>query len=234
MGERYQPCGTEGVSQLAAPVWEMHLMHDMLRREFGMAPGLIRNVRQGDTGRAGVVGAHLDMLCRLLHTHHQSEDVHLWPRLLERAPMQTAAIVATMEAQHAAIASTVERIDFRLPSWRSSARRGYELAELFDELLVVLREHTATEEAEILSFCERFITAAEWNSSTKLGLGVLSIKEKLLAFGMLTDGQSSDVVRASIRYAPLAARLLLPRLAPLAFARHSKRLRDATELRANP
>jgi hypothetical protein len=34
---------------------EMHMIHDMLRREFGLMPGLVRGVADGDERRAKII-----------------------------------------------------------------------------------------------------------------------------------------------------------------------------------
>ena len=41
---------------------DMVVVHTAFRREFGLAPALVRGVATGDRRRAGVVAQHLDML----------------------------------------------------------------------------------------------------------------------------------------------------------------------------
>ncbi|MEU7358046.1 MULTISPECIES: hemerythrin domain-containing protein [Streptomyces] len=60
------------------------MAHAALRREFRLLPQLVRDVVPGDATRAAVVGAHADLVCRVLHTHHEGEDALLWPKLLDR------------------------------------------------------------------------------------------------------------------------------------------------------
>ncbi len=69
---------------------EMLVVHSVFRRGLRLAGGLVRRVEPGDTRRAGVVAAHLDLVEALLHHHPTAEDELLWPQLLERVPGELA------------------------------------------------------------------------------------------------------------------------------------------------
>jgi hypothetical protein len=61
---------------------------------------VVREVAPDDTRRAQLVAAHAELVCRILHLHHEGEDLLLWPLLLERGGLRTTAIVPTMQEQH--------------------------------------------------------------------------------------------------------------------------------------
>ena len=65
-----------------ADVGEMYLVHTMLRREFGLLPGSIRGTGRNDAKRRAHIGAHSQLVCQILRTHHEGEDLVLWPLLL--------------------------------------------------------------------------------------------------------------------------------------------------------
>ena len=65
---------------------DMLVVHNAVRREWGLAPGLVRAVEAGDTRRAEVVAGHLDLQAAMLQHHHEGEDRVLWPVLLPRVP----------------------------------------------------------------------------------------------------------------------------------------------------
>src|ERR1700722_8793443 len=96
-----------------ADVGEMYLVHTMLRREFSLLPDLIRGAGR-DAKRRARIGAHAQLLCQILHSHHESEDLVLWPLLLERAEAEATEIVAVMEEQHNAIAAAHNEVVRRL------------------------------------------------------------------------------------------------------------------------
>lgn len=75
---------------------DMYMVHTMFRREFAEAPALARAVVD-QAELAARVSAHLVLVTRFLHGHHRSEDDVLWPKLLERSPQATRALVDTME-----------------------------------------------------------------------------------------------------------------------------------------
>src|SRR6201996_1879315 len=99
-----------------ADVGEMYLVHTMLRREFSLLPDLIRGAGR-DANRRARIGAHAQLLSQILHSHHESEDLILWPLLLERAEAEATEIVAVMEEQHHAIASAHDEAVHRLGGW---------------------------------------------------------------------------------------------------------------------
>ncbi|WP_440089046.1 hemerythrin domain-containing protein [Streptosporangium sp. LJ11] len=107
----------------------MYMAHTAMRREFTLLPRLVSDVAPGDVRRAEVVGAHAELMCRVLHLHHEGEDHVLWPKLLDRGGEETAAIVPAMEEQHHAIEKAHARVTALLPGWRATGRGGAELAE---------------------------------------------------------------------------------------------------------
>ena len=100
------PAPVEGVDTR-----DMLVVHAALRREFGLAPGLVRGVADGDVARARIVGGHVRLLLDLLHVHHGGEDRLLWPLLLVRVPAQLTPVIELMERQHRQIEATIEVID---------------------------------------------------------------------------------------------------------------------------
>jgi hemerythrin-like domain-containing protein len=207
-----------------ADVRDMYMAHIMLRREFSQLPELIRNVTEGDTRRASIVGAHVDLLCRTLHMHHEGEDLLLWPRLAQRGGAEAAAIVPVMEAQHHAIEEANEQVAKVLPGWRSSGRGGDELADIFEWLLPTLVEHMTMEEKEILPLAEKYVTASEWKELGGHGMSEFPKKYLPVTFGMMMYEGDPAVIKTVLADAPLPARLLMPIIGPRLFAAHAKRV----------
>jgi hemerythrin-like domain-containing protein len=207
-----------------ADVRDMYMAHTMLRREFRLLPQLVRDVKPGDIKRAEVVAAHADLVLLALHLHHEGEDRLLWPRLMERAGDEAAAIVPTMEEQHHAIERAHGRVTGLLPQWRSTAEDGERLAEAFERLLTGLVDHLALEEKEILPLTEKYVTAAEWKQLGEHGLANSPKKTLPLVLGMAMYEGDPEVVKAVLADAPPAARLIMPILGPRRYAAHAKRV----------
>ena len=64
-------------------------VHRIFRWLYRELPGLIRGVANGDIARASVVADYASMDFAALHLHHETEDVVLWDRLVERSPAVT-------------------------------------------------------------------------------------------------------------------------------------------------
>ncbi|MFE0627554.1 hemerythrin domain-containing protein [Streptomyces sp. NPDC058864] len=207
-----------------ADVRDMYMAHTMLRREFRLLPRLVRDVEPGDTGRAETVGAHAEHVCSVLHLHHEGEDLLLWPRLLERAGDRAAAIVPTMEEQHAAIEEAHAEVTVLLPRWRATALDGGRLADALDRLLPALLEHLALEEKEILPLAEQYVTAAEWRQLGEHGMARTPQEVLPLSLGMAMYEADPEVVEALLAELPEPQRSALTGAARHAYAAHAERV----------
>ena len=207
-----------------ADVGEMYLVHTMLRREFSLLPDLIRGTERNDAQRRALIGAHAQLVCQILHTHHESEDVILWPLLLERAQAEATQIVAVMEQQHHAIAAAHDEAVLRLGDWCGFGRDPEGFATVLDDLARIMTEHTALEEKAVLPLAEKYVTAAEWQQMGQHGMNTFQKRLLPLAFGMLMYEGDPAVMRRTLANVPLPARLLMPIIAPRAFSRHARRI----------
>ena len=202
---------------------DMLVVHNAVRREWGLAPGLVRAVEAGDTRRAEVVAGHLDLQAAMLHHHHEGEDRLLWPVLLPRVPEAVAPVLLALEADHAGIAETQAWVTAALTRWREGA--GTEdreaLARALDELLVQITEHLAAEEANALPLCASLLSPAEWHRLGQEGMAGLPKRQLPLALGSLMHGADPQVITMMLSHLPLPARVVLPRLARRAYARYA-------------
>ncbi|MET8783841.1 hemerythrin domain-containing protein [Streptomyces sp. NPDC004589] len=219
---------TSTVDVPMADVRDMYMAHAALRREFRLLPQLIRDVAPGNTARAEIVGAHAELVCRILHTHHEGEDLLLWPKLLQRGEEEAASIVPMMEEQHHSIDKAHAEATGLLPAWRSTGRGGEELAGAFETLLAVLLAHMATEEKWVLPLAERHVTAAEWRQLGEHGMSATPKRDLPLAFGMAMYEGDPAVIKAVLAHAPLPVRLLVPVLGRRRYAAHARRVHGTT------
>ena len=179
-------------------VHDMYVVHRAFRREFTLLPRLVRVVPAGDTARAAVVAKHARLLLQGLHLHHTSEDLLLWPKLLERCTPD-AALVHRMEQQHERVEHHTERLHAALSRWEAEARPAVteEVASIFDALHEALAEHLGEEEREILPLAARHVTQAEWNEIGQHGIAGMSKSQLPLLFGMIleeaTPGEAADL-----------------------------------------
>jgi hemerythrin-like domain-containing protein len=143
---------------------DMYMVHTMLRREFALLPPLVRDVTAGDEERTQIVADHIEFLGTILHAHHHSEDVYLWPKLLDRGSEEIVPIIHLMEGQHTSIEKINAEVTAAAGSWRGSSAAGNSeaLAETLDRLVRVLNEHMGLEELNVLPIARKCVAAAEW------------------------------------------------------------------------
>jgi hemerythrin-like domain-containing protein len=208
---------TEGVD-----TWEMVLAHKMYRREFRLLPTVIRAVADGDRSRARVVGGHLEMMCDLLHHHHEAEDELLWPILLERVGLE-ADVVRTMESQHERLEALLARVAELNSRWRESAGAAdrHELADVLAQASAVLDEHLGDEESDLLPLVPGHVTRAEWDALNKRARGnpPKSLKAGLISLGVILEDATGEERRRFLAELPPPVRLLWKITGPRTYAR---------------
>jgi hemerythrin-like domain-containing protein len=208
---------------------EMIAVHSAFRREFGLAPGLVRGVAPGDVQRAGVVADHLELIGSFLHHHHAGEDKLLWPKLLERVPAELAPTVELMERQHEGVHEVIEEMNAALGRWRAGAAETDrdQLAGALDRLHALLVEHLAAEEQHILPLASRSLTEEEWGELGKDGMAAQEKNKLPMIFGMIMKDGDPEVIKGMLANAPLVPRLLLPFIGPRAYASYARRVHGA-------
>lgn len=205
---------------------EMYVIHRVFRRELALLPRLVREVGEGDTGRAALVGGHLRLVLDGLHMHHTGEDEVLWPRLLERAA-PSAELVRTMQAQHDRVDEQLDRLDPLLREWIRSARvlRGERVARITDELRDSLLEHLDLEEREILPLVSEHISVAEWHSLGEHGRSAMSPKQLPLLFGGILEDADAQERAMMLSPVPAPVRLLVRTWGARHYRRYITRVR---------
>ena len=173
---------------------EMKVIHRVFRREFTALPALVRGVRDGDTERSAVVGAHLQQMLWFLRIHHEGEDELLWPLLLDRATLQ-ADLVHRMESQHQVVAALIGKATALLPEWTAtaSAAAGDSLATLLGELTAPLFEHLGEEEQHILPLAADHLSVAEWAALGQHGRSHLATpQDQVRVLGAILEDATPD------------------------------------------
>jgi iron-sulfur cluster repair protein YtfE (RIC family) len=218
---------TETASRPLTDVHDMVVVHRVFRREFRLLPELVRAVPAGHTARAAVLAEHGRLLLRGLHGHHTSEDLLLWPKLLQRCTPD-AELVHRMEAQHERVHDAIERIGPALDRWQAEARPAVteEVASAFDELRTALLEHLEDEEREILPLAARHVTQAEWNELGEHGMRETRIREMPILFGAVTEEASPEERAHMLAVVPPPIRLLLRTVLARRYRTYISRVRD--------
>jgi hypothetical protein len=114
----------EAIGQLR----DMYAAHTLFRREFGLAPGLVRDVADDDAHRVRLICEHLDLILTLLELYRRGREDS--PRLRGAADHVTALV----------------------GRWRESAAclHAKQLAAAVEELALLLNDYLARQEEILL------------------------------------------------------------------------------------
>ena len=164
----------------------MRRIHRFFLWAYDEAPGLVRSAAAGDTARAAYVGEVLGNFDKVLHIHHEGEDLLMYPQLEERAPA-CALHVGQMLAQHQAVTQRLEHIEPVRLRWMETAdaETGRELAALYEDLSAVLHVHLRREVTEIMPAVDRVMTEEEMNAVGQHGIKKFDKKFMVAYLGMV-------------------------------------------------
>ena len=96
-------------------------------------------------------GSYYANVLKLLHAHHEAEDLTIYPLMVERLP-EHLDVISRVNAEHEAVLGTLEATEQAVAAWRaepSSATRDAAAAALAS-LHTILLEHLYHEEADVV------------------------------------------------------------------------------------
>jgi len=161
-------------------------VHRIFRWLYRELPGLIRGVADGDVARASVVADYATLDFAALHLHHETEDVVLWDRLVERSP-GCSPHVEQMKAQHAQVAALLAEVEPLLEPWRATADAAARdrLAAGVERIRDTLIGHLGQEEDDIVPVAGAVLTQAEWDEMGEHARAGMQARKKELPRDMM-------------------------------------------------
>jgi hypothetical protein len=126
---------------------DMYAAHTLFRREFCLAPDLVRDVADQDAVRAGLVCEHLDLIVALLDIHHRAADECACP-----APAGPYAGVRSIDPEDRRLHRAIDQVTDLTAQWRAtaSALHAKALAEAIERLTLHLNDYLARHEETVL------------------------------------------------------------------------------------
>ncbi len=152
-------------SQQAADTRIMGIVHEALKRDLRRARDVVGSEPAPPDRQREALGAHITWMMRLLHNHHSSEDLGLWPAVRAKNP-GAGALLDSLEADHAVIAPALEALSAAASAYTASSAPAARtrLVEALDDLLEVLVPHLDREVAEAMPVVAATLSAAEWDA----------------------------------------------------------------------
>jgi hypothetical protein len=187
------------------------IVHEALKRDLLRVRRVLReDPRPGGRQRVAL-GQHVTWMLDVLHAHHSSEDVGLWPLVRERNPA-AVELLDSMEADHARIAPAAEvAADAALTYTATTGDAArVALAEALDELIEVLVPHLDREVAEAMPVVAASITDREWNAvDQKYNISPKTTRQLATEGHWLLEGIDAEGYDVVVHKVPAALRFIL-------------------------
>ncbi|MFP5368191.1 MAG: hemerythrin domain-containing protein [Actinomycetes bacterium] len=188
----------------------MRRIHRFFLWAYDEAPGLVRSVQPGDTKRAAYVGEVLGNFDKVLHVHHEGEDLLMYPQLEQRAPA-CALHVAQMLEQHRQVTQRLESIEPVRLRWMETAdaeaEAGNELAERYADLSGVLNVHLRREVTEVMPVVDRVMDQKEMEGVGQHGIEQFDKKFMVAYLGKVLATNPPQDRKELFKEIPLPVRL---------------------------
>lgn len=173
-----------------ADVRDMAIVHRFYRREFALAPQVLRALRPQDTARRAAVKEWFPVTLLAMHHHHEAEDELMFPLMTGRVD---AALLERMELQHRDVAAAVDEVETRLAAWTKDEPGSLEtLADAYDRLLPVLVRHLDDEEREVVPLIAGALTAEQYGRKATSGNDRYEPRLLMMCFGAMIEQCSAE------------------------------------------
>lgn len=175
---------------------DMVRFHRIFRDATASGPAYVGTVPDGDSSRADVVGMYYGNVFRLLHSHHESEDDLMTPRLLERATPDEAAEVRRIAGQHEDVLAALTAAEECLAVWRANPvpEAKSRLLDALAALDATTRRHLDEEEAVVLPIAARYMNVAEWGEIPAHGMQRFDGDKPWLVIGLIQEQMPPEVI----------------------------------------
>jgi hemerythrin-like domain-containing protein len=209
-------------------VRDMAIVHRTFRAAYDESARLVRAEASPSPERVTFLADHVAMCLGLLHNHHASEDLLLWPKLLERAPDQ-AATVQRVADQHHEVAAAIDRAEAANRAWRQNpdAQERHELADALEALNAALQTHLDDEEQHVVPLAATTLTQEEWNEIGEHSRSEIPKDRLFVAFGMLLEPLSDEDRRYMLAEVPGFVKLLWRFVGQRSWHKYATQLREA-------
>lgn len=208
----------DGLPWLAADTLTMSVFHNALRRDLERSKILLGSPENLSPRRSRRLGRHLQWMMHTLRWHHEGEDHHLWPLLLEREP-GSSAVLDAMQAEHHAIDGPVLALEAHARGLVAGRTEPRDVMDAVKTLAKPLIEHLAHEEDEAMEIVSRVLSHRDWNDfEQRAWIDGYTVWESVRFVAWMVDGVEWN--RPIRRRAGLPAPIYWAVVKPLALIAH--------------
>jgi hemerythrin-like domain-containing protein len=166
----------------------MTRFHRIFREALDAVPRLVGGAADDDHERVDLVASYYANVLKLLHAHHEAEDLTIFPWLVERLP-QHVDVISRVNAEHDAVLGTLGAAEQALAAWQSdpSSSSRTEAVAALEALQVSLIEHLDHEEADVVPLIGQCINVAEWGEMSATAFKLFSGDKVWLVIGLIQE-----------------------------------------------
>ena len=171
----------------------MTRFHRIFREALDAVPRFVGAAPADDDDRADLVGSYYANVLKLLHAHHEAEDLTIYPLMMERLP-QHVDVIARVNAEHEVVLGSLDAAEQAVAAWRadpSYATRDVAAAAL-ETMQTILLEHLDHEEAEVVPLIALCINVAEWGEMSATAFQHFSGDKVWLVVGLIQEQMLAD------------------------------------------
>ena len=148
----------------------MFAVHGVFRDTLGAAPTLVGGIAPGDAERVALIANYYENILSFLHTHHEGEEVLVFPLLRERCDGAGELMDRMAEEHHEAL-ELLEQAKAALAAWPGGDAAAQQATqERLDELGSHLNEHLLEEEQKVLPLAGANLSMEEWGAMPAHGM----------------------------------------------------------------
>jgi hypothetical protein len=96
----------------------MTRFHRIFREALDAVPEFVGAAVADDDDRADLVGSYYANVLKLLHAHHEAEDLTIYPLMVERLP-QHVDVISRVNAEHEVVLGTLGAAEQAVAAWRA-------------------------------------------------------------------------------------------------------------------
>ena len=165
----------------------MTRFHRIFREALDAIPHLV-GAAPDDSERVELVGSYYDNVLRLLHAHHEAEDLVIYPMMVERLP-EHLDVISRVNAEHETVLGTLGAAEKAVADWRAdpSTTSRDAAAVALEAMHPILVEHLDHEEAEVVPLIGQCINVAEWGQMSATAFQLFSGDKTWLVIGLIQE-----------------------------------------------
>ncbi len=205
----------------------MGIVHSALRRDLERSRTVLAAGEVPDARRA-VLAEHLGWMMDFLHSHHEGEDLGLYP-LVRSKDATLGQILDSMNSEHEAIVPAMDEVRKAAGSWVRDPAAASRVLAAIDALDAVLSPHLKHEEEEMMPLVARAVTEREWREWDQVtNVGPKSNRQLAFEGHWLIDNAAAADREAVVHLVPPVPRFFLVNLMGGPYRRRRAALWDGT------